>query len=230
MSRCHWCTFQWGIVIKTADRSWSCAVGLMFPVCFVLTGYRQQGGAHLGRLHRPEEVLPRGPGGHDRRFRRREGGHRGGQQRLLPEGETGLQHVQEHKRLTVGKHKRTDCWSAVHLLPSPPSAAFRGRWCSWSRLWSTTPWGSSTARTTSCCTRPSSWGRRSCRKWPSSASLMKSCTKYARFHSRPCPALSTSLWLDTEFSHIWPQTLLPPWGTNKSLKIVEDCNSGILLY
>lgn len=51
--------------MKTADRNWSRAVSLMLPVCFILTGCGQQGGTHLGRLHRPEEVLPRGPGGHD---------------------------------------------------------------------------------------------------------------------------------------------------------------------
>lgn len=95
--------------MKTTDRSWCWAVGLTLPVCFVLTGCGQQGGAHLGGLHCPEEVLPRGPGGHDRWLRGREGGHRGGQQRLLPEGETGLQHVQEHQRITGGKRMRIDC-------------------------------------------------------------------------------------------------------------------------
>ncbi|CAF87429.1 unnamed protein product, partial [Tetraodon nigroviridis] len=50
-----------------------------------LVGRGQQGGADLGRLLRPEEVLPRGPGGDDRRLRWREGRRRGRKPGLLPE-------------------------------------------------------------------------------------------------------------------------------------------------
>lgn len=58
----------------------------------------------------------------------------------------------------------------------------RGLWCSWSRPSSITPWGSSTPRITPCSTHPSSWGKRSCRKSPSSANLTKSFTRYWGFH------------------------------------------------
>lgn len=102
---------------------------LSHPPC---AGCGQQGGAHLGRLHRPEEVLPRGPGGHDRRLRGRQGSRGGRQQGLLPEGEATERRQPQPPphSLLIGSSRAP---VSSPLLRSPPRAAFRDRWCSWSR-------------------------------------------------------------------------------------------------
>lgn len=136
-----------------------------------VTGCRQQGWADLGRLHCPEEVLPRGPGGDDRWLWWWEGGYCGWKQRLFSEGEFRSHVKIGQSNLNCVRHLFIFlCWRFI-----------RGHWCSWSKLWSITPSGFCIVRVTPCCTRPFSWGRRSCRKSPSSASLMKSCTRYGDF-------------------------------------------------
>lgn len=72
-------------VVMEAGLALRALTGLIMIV--LPTGRWQQGGAYLGRLQRPEEVLPCGPGGHDRWLWWREGSGCCWEQRLLFEGE-----------------------------------------------------------------------------------------------------------------------------------------------
>lgn len=122
------CIKRMTVISFIAAKCFCCLLALALSVvcvhihAFLLPGWGQQGGAHLGRLHRPEEVFSRRPGGHDWRFWRREGCYRGWEQRLLSEGEfsSDMHQVQDVNISLQTSTNSPAFFSSLLLLSLPP--------------------------------------------------------------------------------------------------------------
>lgn len=86
-------------------------------------------------------------------------------------------------QLPLGVNASRWTWWQQNPLTQCCVCSFRGSWCSWNRHSSSMLFAHWEVEATLPFILPSSWGRRSCRKWHSSASLMKNFIRWVAWGS-----------------------------------------------